>query len=133
MSEEKKQPAATIRDGSLKVSIWENEREGQSVYSAQFRRTYRDQEGQMRDTDSFFAADLLKLSRLAGQSYADGRGVPGHGGIKPDRQRAAALERFVIGWPVAGLVGGGCRSAHAPQLSCWNLDMNPLIRFVQHV
>lgn len=69
MSEEKKQPAATIRDGSLKVLIWENEREGQSVYSAQFRRTYRDQEGQMRDTDSFFATDLLKLSRLAGQSY----------------------------------------------------------------
>ena len=51
--------------------------------------------------------------------------VPRHGGIEPDRQRAAALERFVIGGPVPGLVGGGCRSAHAAQLPRWIHEMNP--------
>ncbi len=44
------------------------------------------------------------------------RGLPGHGGIKPDRQRAPALERFITCGPVPGLAGGGCRSAHAAQL-----------------
>jgi hypothetical protein len=42
-------------------------------------------------------------------ALASRRSVPGHRGIKPDRQRAAALERLVVGWPVAGLVGGGGR------------------------
>jgi hypothetical protein len=60
------------------------------------------------------------------------RGRPRHVGIKPalrrlqtiaylptDRQRATALQRFVIGGPVSGLVGGGCGSAHELQLSHW--------------
>lgn len=32
-------------------------------------------------------------------------GCPRHGRIEPDRQRAAALERFGVGRPVPGLVG----------------------------
>ena len=40
-------------------------------------------------------------------TLAGGHGHPDHGGIKPDRQRSTALERFVIGQPVPGLVGGG--------------------------
>lgn len=69
MSDEKKRPVETIRDGNLKVSIWENTRDDKSAYSVQFRRSYRDQEGQPRDADSYFAGDLLRLSRLATQSY----------------------------------------------------------------
>ena len=53
------------------------------------------------------------------------RGIPAHLGVKPDRQRAPALERFIIGWPVPGLVSRGCRSAHAAQLPCWIHEMNP--------
>ena len=34
-------------------------------------------------------------------------GIPAHPEIEPDRKRATALERFVIGRPVPGLVGGG--------------------------
>ena len=52
-------------------------------------------------------------------------GLPGHGGIEPDRQRTAALERCVTGGPVPGLVGGGCGSAHAIQLPHWIHKMNP--------
>ena len=53
------------------------------------------------------------------------RSLPDHGGIKPDRQRAAALERFVVGGPVPGLVGGACGFAHAAQLPHWIHEMNP--------
>ena len=53
------------------------------------------------------------------------RGVPAHLWVEPDRQRASALERFIIGWPVFGLVGRGRRSAHATQLPCWIHEMNP--------
>src|SRR5690606_4729179 len=53
------------------------------------------------------------------------RGIPAHLGIEPDRQRAAALERFIVGWPVPGPVGRGCRSAHVSQLPRWIHEMNP--------
>lgn len=69
MSDPKNRPVETLRDGSLKASIWENERENGSVHGVQFRKSYRDQEGQYRDTDSFTSNDLLRLSRLAEQSY----------------------------------------------------------------
>jgi len=69
MSDSRKQPVETLRDGNLKASIWENKRDENVMHSVQFRRTYRDQEGEFRDTDSFSGNDLLRLSRLAGQSY----------------------------------------------------------------
>ena len=52
---------------------------------------------------------LVLLTTVVGLSVAFAGGLrrPGHGGIKPDRQRAAALERFVIRGPVPGLAGGG--------------------------
>ena len=56
---------------------------------------------------------------------------PGHGGIEPDRQRAAALERCVVTGPVPGLVARGRRSAHAIQISRWIRMMDPLKPFVQ--
>ena len=52
-------------------------------------------------------------------------GIPAHLGVEPDRQRAPALERFIVGWPVPGLVGRGCGSAHASQLPRWIHEMNP--------
>lgn len=64
-------------------------------------------------------------------TLASGRGFPSHGGVEPDRQRATALERLVVGGPVPGLVGRGCRSAHADQLPRWIHKMNPLRLFVQ--
>ncbi|ARE41698.1 hypothetical protein RGUI_3557 [Rhodovulum sp. P5] len=75
MSNQKNRPVDTLRDGNLKASIWENTREDRTTHSVQFRRSYRDQEGQLRDTDSFFGADLLRLSRLAEQSYDRVRGL----------------------------------------------------------
>jgi hypothetical protein len=58
-------------------------------------------------------------------ALAGRRGMPGHGGIEPERKRAAALQRFIVGWPVPGLGGGECGSAHATQLPRWVHNMNP--------
>lgn len=69
MSDQKNRPVETLRDGNIKASIWENTRNENTIHSVQFRKSYRDKEGQYRDTDSFSGNDLLRLSRLAGQSY----------------------------------------------------------------
>ena len=53
------------------------------------------------------------------------RSFPGHRRVEPDGQRATALQRFVVGGPVLGLVGRGCASAHAAQLPRWIHEMNP--------
>jgi hypothetical protein len=50
----------------------------------------------------FTACHPCVHARIAG-----GRGLLGHGGIKPECQQATAHERFVIGRPVYGFVGGG--------------------------
>ena len=51
---------------------------------------------------------------------------PGHIGVQPDRQPATALERLVVHGPVQSRVARWVRSAHAPQLSRWIHEMNPL-------
>ena len=42
---------------------------------------------------------------LLSATPAPRRGIPDHLGVEPNRQRVTALERFIIGWPVLGLVG----------------------------
>ena len=66
---EPKQPADTIRDGNLKATIWRNEGESGPFYATSFSRSYKDRDGEYRDTHSFVAADLLKLSELARTAY----------------------------------------------------------------
>ncbi len=50
----------------------------------------------------------IAVGRLAA-TPAYRRGTPAHLRVKPDRQRAVALERFIVGWPVPSPVdrGGG--------------------------
>lgn len=52
-------------------------------------------------------------------------GIPTHPRVEPDRQRATALKRLIIGWPVPGLVGRQCRSADATRLPFWIHKMKP--------
>tara|TARA_R110001599_G_scaffold25282_8_gene90576 strand:+ start:1919 stop:2260 length:342 start_codon:yes stop_codon:yes gene_type:complete len=66
---EPKQPADVIRDGNLKASIWRNEGESGPFYATSFARSYKDRDGEYRDTHSFVATDLLKLSELARTAY----------------------------------------------------------------
>jgi hypothetical protein len=63
-------PRDTLRDGNLKASIWRNESsEKGSFYSASLSRTYKDQNGELRDTHSFAGNELLRVSELARKAY----------------------------------------------------------------
>lgn len=62
-------PVTTLRDGSVKASVWENEGKNGSFHSVTFARTYRDKNGEYADAHRFSGTDLLKLSKLAEQSY----------------------------------------------------------------
>lgn len=63
------QPVDVLRDSNLKASIWRNEADKGPFFATTFARTYRDAEGNARDTHSFVGSDLLKLSELARAAY----------------------------------------------------------------
>ncbi len=62
-------PASTLRDGNLKATIWQNEGERGAYYSTTFSRTYKDENGEYRETQSFSSGDLLRVSELARQAH----------------------------------------------------------------
>ncbi len=62
-------PIHTIRDGALKVSIWENQSEKGTFHSVTFGRTYTDEKGSAQSADSFSGGDILKIRRLAEKAY----------------------------------------------------------------
>jgi len=70
-----KRPEATLRDGSIKASIWRNEAESGAFRSTTFARSYEDKDGNPRDTHSFAGTDLLKVAELARQAYAKSRSL----------------------------------------------------------
>lgn len=63
-------PIDTIRDGSLKATVWENEGEKGPYYNVTFAKTYKDEQGNYRDTQSFTGADTLRVAELARTAYA---------------------------------------------------------------
>ena len=62
-------PVETVREGRLKASIWRNEAESGAYHSISLARTYSDKDGQLRDTQSFRAKDMLPLSELARRAH----------------------------------------------------------------
>lgn len=64
-----KQPTDTIRDGHLKATIWNNESDKGSFHSVSLARTYEDKDGNLKDSHSFSASDLLRVSELARSAY----------------------------------------------------------------
>lgn len=69
MDDKRKRPVETLRDGSIKAAIWENDGEKGKFNSVSFSRTYRDQNGEYGNSNRFSGTDILKLSKLAEQSY----------------------------------------------------------------
>lgn len=69
MTTTKAKPIDTIREGSLKASIWKNTGEKGDQFSVQFSRTWRDEQGAFHDSDSFSGTELLRLARLANVAY----------------------------------------------------------------
>ncbi len=62
-------PIETIRDGSLKATIWERQGEKGPFYSVEITRSYRDQNGAWHDSNSFIGDELLRMARLATIAY----------------------------------------------------------------
>ncbi len=64
-----RRPTETLREGPLKAAIWRNETEHGPYHSVTLARTYKDREGNLQDTSSFRAKDMLGLSELARRAH----------------------------------------------------------------
>jgi len=64
-----KLPVKTFRFGRIKAVVWENETDKQTFYNVTFARTYTDDAGHPRDTDSFGRDDLPLVAKLADQAH----------------------------------------------------------------
>lgn len=63
-------PAAELRDGLIKATIWRNTSEkGDNFYSLQFTNAYRDRDGNYRDSKYYAPDEALRLAILAGDAY----------------------------------------------------------------
>lgn len=58
-------PAATLSDYPYKATIWRNEGEKGPFFNVTFTKTFRDDNGDYRDTNSISSDDLLRVSELA--------------------------------------------------------------------
>ena len=73
MNTETKKPLDTIRDGSLKATIWQNPGKADKppFYSVKITRLYKDEKGVWHDSDSFSGTELLQIARLANLAYTN--------------------------------------------------------------
>jgi hypothetical protein len=62
-------PIETIRDGRLKATIWKKAGDNGDFFTVRITRTWRDDDGQYHDSDSFSGADLLRVACLATTAY----------------------------------------------------------------
>lgn len=69
MSTTNNKPLSTIRDGRIKATIWKNFGEHGNFYSVRFTRTWKDDQGNFHDSDSFSSSELLRVARLASIAY----------------------------------------------------------------
>lgn len=61
-------PVHTVRVGSIKAAIWENQSEDKTRLSVTFSRGYKTDEG-WKDTASFGDRDLLVLAKVADLAF----------------------------------------------------------------
>lgn len=69
MSENNK-PEITLRDGSLKATVWRNRGDKGAYHAVSLAKTYTGEDGKPRDTTSFSQTDLLRIAELARETYA---------------------------------------------------------------
>ena len=63
-----KQPATTLRCGSIKATIWENSGANGPFFATTFSRSFKDVEGQWRNGTSFGLNDLDALLMVTTQA-----------------------------------------------------------------
>lgn len=76
-------PIETLRDSRLKASIWENESEKGPYYTVSLAKIYEDKDGQLQETQSFSASELLRVAELAREAH----------GVVRDLKRERSQER----------------------------------------
>lgn len=69
MSTQNNKPAATIRDGALKVTIWANFGDKGTFYSVEPSRTYTTDDGNYRDSHSLSGTEPIQMARLLHLAY----------------------------------------------------------------
>ncbi len=63
-------PIETMRAGPIKATIWENQNEkGQTYHSVTISRTYRDGDGDWKETGQLFTEHLPMAQHVANQAY----------------------------------------------------------------
>lgn len=62
-------PFTTLRDGSLSATIWRNPTQRGFRYSVNLSRVYQDEQGNLKDSDSFSGSEVLRIARLAQNAY----------------------------------------------------------------
>jgi hypothetical protein len=72
MSTSDKKPASKLSLYPLSAAIWRNENQkGEAFYSTTFQRTYKDKDGNLKNSDSFNASELLLLAKLADLAHSE--------------------------------------------------------------
>lgn len=69
MSTLQNKPIDTIRDGSIKATIWANFGEKGTFYTVDISRTYKDEKGNYQDAHSFSGTQLLRVARVSHLAY----------------------------------------------------------------
>lgn len=69
-------PLATLRDGRLKVTIWENQNEkGETYHTVTPAKTYEDRNGKLQDSHSFSYGELTRVESLIQEAFISLRNV----------------------------------------------------------
>lgn len=64
-------PIATKRAGAMKATIWENQNEKNQIYhSVVISRTYRDDQGDWKETNQLFTDQLPLAQLVSAQAFA---------------------------------------------------------------
>lgn len=101
------QPIETLRDGRLKATVWENEGESGTYHTVTLAKVYKDKDGQLQETSSFSAGELLRIVELARESHGLIRDIRREHNLdrsaeheaptqeqRPHRPRRASADRF---------------------------------------
>lgn len=69
-SDPKQRPAASVRDGNLRIVLWRNESEKGPWFNCELSRTFQNENG-YQETNKVPASDLLRVAFLAQQAYGE--------------------------------------------------------------
>lgn len=62
-------PEDTVRDGNIKGTIWRREGQNYDFFTTDLAKTYKDKDGNLKDTHSFNKDDLLRVAEVARRSH----------------------------------------------------------------